>query len=356
MKFGLMCMLSDPGNVPQEHIFREVFEEVEYAEALGFDSVWLSEYHFSVHSPLGDALTLAAAIAQRTSRIKIGTAVVPLPFHHPLRLAEQAALVDVLSAGRLLLGMGRGYQPSEFASFGKDPEQSRSMFQESLSIVQKAFTEENFSYTGHFWNIQDVTLFPKPLQQPHPPFYMAAVTPPSYRLAADLGLPILRSPNFTRMELVEQQWQVYCERLQKRGLDADDMDQPLLMKTYVGETEEEAVRVAEPHARWFHRLLGGLLPGASGKSIPAGYELLGLERKHHEEANFDDLYEWGSCYGTPARVIDLIKQSVKRTGTNHWLADMKFGGMPHDKTMKSMELFARHVMPALRDPQPPWSR
>ncbi len=349
MQFGLMYLFSDFESVPQDRVFRDVLDEIEYAEELGFDSVWLPEHHFSVYGMLGDTLTLAAAIAQRTSRIKIGTAVVLLPMNHPLRVAEQAALVDVLSDGRLLLGVGRGYQPSEFAGFGVDPGQSRAMFQESLELLLKAFTEEQFSYAGEFWSAKDVTLFPKPIQQPHPPLYMAAVTPPSYELAADLGLSTLRSPNFTRMDLVEQQWQVYCDRLRERGLDASQMDQPMLMKTYVADTEEEAKRDAEPHAMWFHRLLGRLLPGAPGKPIHAGYELYGEVQKRHEEVTFDDLYEWGSCYGTPERVTERIKQYVTRSGTNHWLAEMKFGGMPHAKAMKSMELFAQHVMPALRE-------
>lgn len=349
VQFGLMYLFSDFGNVPQAQVFREVLDEIQYAEDLGFDSVWLPEHHFSVYGMLGDTLTLAAAIAQRTRRIKIGTAVILLPMSHPLRVAEQAALVDVLSDGRLLLGVGRGYQPGEFAGYGIDPGQSRGMFHESVDLLRKAFLEEKFSYTGKFWSARDVTLFPKPIQKPHPPLYLAAVTPPSYELAADLGMSTLRSPNFTRMDLVEQQWKVYRDRLRARGIDAAKMDQPMLMKTYVAETEEEAKRDAEPCAMWFHRLLGSLLPGAPGKAIHSGYELYGQVQKHHTEVTFEDLYEWGSCYGTPEHVIERIKQYVARAGTNHWLAEMKFGGMPHDKAMKSMELFAKHVMPALRD-------
>lgn len=348
MKFGLMYLFSDFGSVPQNQVFKDVLAEIEYAEELGFDSVWLPEHHFSVYGMLGDTLTLAAAIAQRTRRIKIGTAVVLLPMNHPLRVAEQAALVDVLSDGRLLLGVGRGYQPSEFAGFGIDAGQSRGMFEESLEILRKAFTGERFSHQGKYWNVQDAALYPRPIQQPHPPFYLAAVTPPSYELAADLGWSTLRSPNFTRMDLIEQLWKVYRDRLQARGIDAGQMDQPMLMKTYVAETEAEAKRDAEPHAMWFHRLLGSLMPGAPGKQVHAGYELYSRVQKRHEEVTFDDLYEWGACYGTPDRVIERIKQYAQRAGTNHWLAEMKFGGMSHDKAMRSMELFARRVMPALR--------
>lgn len=137
-----MYLFSDVGHISQEQVFQEFLDEVSYAEELGFDSVWLPEHHFSVYGMLGDTLTMAAAISQRTTRIKIGTAVLTLPLNHPVRVAEQAALVDVLSSGRLLLGLGRAYQPPEFAGFGVPAEQSRAMFEEGLEIIRRVFTEE----------------------------------------------------------------------------------------------------------------------------------------------------------------------------------------------------------------------
>ena len=152
---------------------------------MGFDAIWLLEHHFSIYGILGDTLTLAAAISQRTKRIKIGTSEVLLPLQHPVRIAERAALVDMLSNGRLLLGLGRAYQPKEFAGFDMDPAESRERFNEGLEMLLGTFTQKNFSYEGKYWSCNDVTLFPKPVQQPHPPIYMAAVSPPSYQLAAE---------------------------------------------------------------------------------------------------------------------------------------------------------------------------
>ena len=140
MKFGLFYLFSAFGDMPQDRIFSEVLEEIDYGEELGFDSVWLPEHHFSVYGTLGNPMTLAAAIAQRTKRMLIGTAVMVLPFQHPLRLAEDAALVDALSGGRLLLGIGRGYQVPEFDVLDVPQDQSRAMFLESLEIIKKAFT------------------------------------------------------------------------------------------------------------------------------------------------------------------------------------------------------------------------
>ncbi len=166
MQFGLMYLFSEYGNVPQAQVFSEFLEEIELAEELGFDAIWLPEHHFSIYGILGDTLTLAAAISQRTKRIKIGTSVVLLPLQHPVRIAEQAALVDMLSDGRLLLGLGRAYQPKEFAGFGIDPAESRERFNEGLEMLLGAFTQDNFSYEGKYWPCNDVTLFPKPVQHP----------------------------------------------------------------------------------------------------------------------------------------------------------------------------------------------
>ena len=143
MKFGLFYLFSDFGNIPQQQLFDEVLEEIERGEELGFESVWLPEHHFAIYGMLGNPLLLAVAVAQRTQKMKIGTAVAVLPFQHPLRVAEDAATVDALSGGRLLLGVGRGYQPPEFHGFGLRQEESSAMFEESLEIMTRALSGED---------------------------------------------------------------------------------------------------------------------------------------------------------------------------------------------------------------------
>ena len=150
IKFGLFYLFSDFGNIPQDQIFREVLDEIEYGEELGFDSIWLPEHHFAIYGTLGNPMTLAAAISQRTTRMRIGTAIMVLPFQHPLRLAEDAALVDNLSGGRLMLGLGRGYQPPEFHGFGIPQENSTDMFNEGFDILKKALSGEKFTYNGDY--------------------------------------------------------------------------------------------------------------------------------------------------------------------------------------------------------------
>ncbi|MBT3536040.1 MAG: LLM class flavin-dependent oxidoreductase [Rhodospirillaceae bacterium] len=349
MKFGMMYLFSEYGSIPQSQVFKEFIEEVELAEELGFDSIWLPEHHFSVYGILGDTLTMAAAIAQRTKKIKIGTAVVLLPLNHPVRVAEQAALVDCLSDGRLLLGVGRAYQPGEFGGFGISPDTSRERFFEAMDILLKCFKGEKFSHSGEFWTVDDVELYPRPVQDPYPPIYMAAVSPPSYQLAAKHGLSILRAPRFTSMNVVQEQFAEYTKYMRDAGRDPLAMDQPMLMQTFVAETEKEAKKTAEVHAIWYHELFQKVLPGAPGKKIHKGYEIYDVVRKNHAKVTYDDLAEWGSAFGDPEQVADRIVTYAQEAGVNHWMAEMKFGGMSHEDTMRSMRLFATEVMPRVND-------
>ncbi len=354
MKVGLFYLFSEFGDIPQDRIFSEVLEEIDYGEELGFDSVWLPEHHFSVYGTLGNPLTFASAITQRTKRMLIGTAVMVLPFQHPLRLAEDAALVDAMSGGRLLLGMGRGYQVPEFDVFDIPQDASRAMFMESLDIIKMAFTEDNFSYDGKFWKLKNATVFPKPVQKPHPPIYWAGISPATYELAGRLGYNILRGPNFTSISAVEQAFATYTESLEKHGHDLDKMDLPFALKIYVAPTDEEA-KAEIHHALWFYHTLAKLLPGAPGRPTPAGYEQYPRDPSSLAALTADQLWDAtvdvgsGTVFGSPGRVIEQLRFYMSRTRINHWMLWFKVGGLEHSKVLRSMELFTKHVMPALRE-------
>ncbi len=350
MQFGMFYLFSDFGDIPQDQVFNEVLEEIEYAEELGFDSIWLPEHHFEVYGMLGNPLTFAAAIAQRTKRMKIGTAIMVLPFQHPLRVAEDAALVDALSGGRLLLGLGRGYQPPEFHGFGIPQENSSAMFTEAFEILQRALSGEKFTYDGQFWKIEEPTeIFPKPIQKPHPPFYLASVTPRSLEVAARHGMSLLRAPQFSDLDTVSAAFETYKEKMREYGGDPDKLDQPLSVRTYVAPTDEEA-KAATSHAVWFYKLLATLLPGAPGRPAPpSGYENYPRDPGVLSEITEDQVWERGTCFGSPERVTELMKRYMHALGTSHFMVQMRIGGLEHDKVMRSMELFARHVMPALRE-------
>lgn len=348
MKVGLFYLFSEFAGVPQSEIINDTLVEVEYAEELGFDAVWLPEHHFSVYGILGNPFVMAAAIAQRTKRMQIGTAVMVLPLQHPLRVAEDGAMVDVLSGGRLLMGVGRGYQNPEFDTLGVPQGESRAMFDESLEIIEKAWTQDEFSHDGRFWRIENAAVYPKPIQKPHPPIFWAAASAETYKLAARKGYALLRSPNFSTMDIVENSFNKYLVDLRANGFDPEQMEHPAAIKLYVAPTDEEARRDAIPHALWFFRKLASLIPGAPGRPARAGYEQYTSLPSTLASVTEDDLWEWGVCYGSPERVAERLRVFIQRTGTNHILAHMKIGGLEHAKVMRSMELFAKHVMPTLR--------
>ena len=358
MKFGLFYLFSEFGDVPQARIFSEVLEEIDYGEELGFDSVWLPEHHFSVYGTLGNPMTFASAIAQRTKKMLIGTAVMVVPFQHPLRLAEDAALVDALSGGRLLLGLGRGYQVPEFDVLDIPQHASRAMFLEALDIIIKAFTEDNFSHEGKFWKVRNATVFPKPVQKPHPPIYWAGISPATYEIAGRRGYNILRGPNFTSIAAVEEAFDIYTKSLREHGHDLEQMDLPFSLKVYVAPTDEEA-KAEIHHAVWFYHTLAKLLPGAPGRPTPAGYEHYPRDPSFLGKLTPEQLWEAdvdvgsGTVFGSPERVLRQLRYYMSRTRINHWMLWFKIGGLEHKKVLRSMDLFTRYVMPALRESEVP---
>ena len=177
MRCGVFSLLS----VPEPHLETELTQgELEincYAEEAGFDAVWLAEHSGSHYGLICSPQVMAAAIAARTRRIRIGTAVSVLPLHHPLRLANDFAMVDVLSGGRLNYGVGRGYSQDEYSAFSVPMEENRARFHEALEVILRAWTNERFSYDGVYYHIPATQSVPKPIQKPHPPHCVAASSP-----------------------------------------------------------------------------------------------------------------------------------------------------------------------------------
>ena len=179
MKFGVFQLLHSADKGPAKEVYDNALEQARLADELGFEGIWLAEHHFSSYGYSPNPLTFAVKIADQTKHIRIGTAVVVLPLYHPLRLAEEIALTDQLTDGRLEVGLGRGYQRYEFERLGLDLDDSRPMFDEALEIIQLALTQESFRYEGKYYQLPETTIFPRPLQQPHPPFWIAAQSPSS---------------------------------------------------------------------------------------------------------------------------------------------------------------------------------
>ena len=154
-------------------VYEDILRGAELAEELGFDSVWIAEHAFSEHSIISSPHSLLAAIAAKTKRVKVGVACTIVPWHAPLRLAQDLATLDIISQGRLIVGAGRGYQKREFDIYGLDIAESRDRFIEGMDIAVRSWTEDTFSYDGDYFSFPEVRVIPKPVQQPHPPIFMA---------------------------------------------------------------------------------------------------------------------------------------------------------------------------------------
>src|SRR6516162_11135498 len=192
MEFGLFHEFQKSHDTSEEDAFSQSFALVDAAEQWGLDAMWLAELHFAPdRSVLASPLILAAAIAQRTRRIKIGTAVQVLPLCHPLRLAEEGATVDQISRGRLIFGVGRSGLPRTYEDYGVSYTESRARFAEALEIVEQAWSQPAVKYDGKYYSFHNIAVTPKPYQQPYPPIRIAAASPDTYPAVGARGLPIL---------------------------------------------------------------------------------------------------------------------------------------------------------------------
>jgi alkanesulfonate monooxygenase SsuD/methylene tetrahydromethanopterin reductase-like flavin-dependent oxidoreductase (luciferase family) len=347
MKFGTFHLFQKPPGWSDAAVFRAEFEQIEQAEALGFDGVWLAEHHFQWYGIATDVLTLAAWVAARTQRVRIGTAIVVLPFHNPLRLAEQAAMVDVISGGRLDLGVGRGYQAAEYAGFNLAMDESKARFQEGVDILVKAWTQERFSHEGRFYEVHDVSVLPKPLQQPHPPVYVASwMTPETIRYAADRGFPIM-SPAGLAADQIRTNYQLYRETLQIKGRPASGLELPALVHVYVDENEDRARDTGTEYSMRY---------GASLATLGTPVQKDGvLSRDYKDYRSFGEsghaLRETRQelmVFGTPDTVARRIEWLRRELGVNYVMCWMNMGGLEQDRVLRSMRLFSEEVMPRFR--------
>jgi alkanesulfonate monooxygenase SsuD/methylene tetrahydromethanopterin reductase-like flavin-dependent oxidoreductase (luciferase family) len=345
MQCGLFTELQCPPDRQESQLYDEVLEQITQAEAMQFHAVWLAELHFHRRfSILSAPLLTAAAAAQRTQHIRLGIAVNVLPLHQPVRLAEEGAVLDVLSHGRLDFGVGRGHPfPGVYENFGISAEESRARFAEALDILIGAWSHDSFSYQGQFFQVSDLTVVPKPVQQPHPPIFIAAGSPETYSSAGQRGLSILVpghvQPMATLRENVRQYWQ-----LGRAAGHAERLHVTLLMPVYVADNQRQAEAEAEPHAMYYYNVLGGLLSG----QVPDSYQRYGESRRRLETLTYEAIRGERAIFGEPAYCRERLQQLREDFGAQQLMAWMDIGGMPHDKVLRSMRLFAEGVAPALQ--------
>ncbi len=375
MKFDLLYELQMPKPHDERSEYRcyhEALEQIELADRLGFDTVWEVEHHFLTefaHSSAPEVFLAAAS--QRTQRIRLGHGVVLLPhrFNHPIRVAERVAALDILSGGRVEFGTGRSSQ-YEQAGFEVDTERSREMWQESLEMIPRMWTEDPFEYTGRFVSVPPRSILPKPLQKPHPPIWMAATSPLSWEIAGRNGIGILGLTIFVSVPQLAERVRAYRAALATAkpvGKFVNDRVGAFTI-VHVADSMEEAIRnggadAAINYLLYAFRVLGGFAD-PSGRGMQREYADLEIKSTPYRDliakeypiivkmqqgrCTFEDLdAEDMVIVGDVDHVIRKVER-YQQAGLDHFIALMQADRIPHEKVMRSIELFATRVIPRFR--------
>jgi alkanesulfonate monooxygenase SsuD/methylene tetrahydromethanopterin reductase-like flavin-dependent oxidoreductase (luciferase family) len=334
MKFGVFYQMPCAEHQQPAVRYQETIAQVQLADQLGFDSAWLAELHFnSRFSVMSAPMMVASAIAQTTIRIKIGTAVHLMPLHHPIRLAEEAATLDVLSGGRSIFGIGRGAIPTHFQGYGIDQEQARDRFLEGLEMVLGMWTQEEFSYRGQYYQADALSVEPRPLQQPHPPVYIAANSPDTFGIVGELGHNILVAPTIVTAQGAVDGLALYRSQLAENGHDENELAVNVTAHVHVADSEAEARAGFEST---INNYLGTLRDmGGSGRGSARAHAL-----------DYQTVRDEFAAVGTPEQVAEKLQLFQSRYGPQGFICWFNTGGMlPHEAVTNSMRLFAEEVMP-----------
>jgi alkanesulfonate monooxygenase SsuD/methylene tetrahydromethanopterin reductase-like flavin-dependent oxidoreductase (luciferase family) len=349
MEFGMFHEFQCPPGLSEEQAFAESFEQVEAAEQLGLDAMWLAELHMLPRrSVLSAPLTIASAIAARTRKIKIGLAVQVLPLCHPLRVAEEAATVDHISHGRLIFGVGRSGFPRTYEAYGVPYGESRERFGEVLEIIKRAWTETSFSYHGKYYGFDKVHLVPKPYQKPHPPIRVAATSADTFAGIGKLGYPIFVAVRLGTLSELAPNIEVYREAYQAAGHSGEGQVF-LRVPLYVAETEARARSEPEESIMSFYRFLGSMLEKSASSAGVRAIEQRAERGQRLQTIAYEEALRDKVIVGTAEMVSQRINQLRGELGLNGILAELNCGSLiPHAKVMKSLELLCEKVMPQFR--------
>ena len=340
MDIGTFLLMQSPTARPSEEVYARGIEQAQAAESLGFRNAWLGEHHFSTYGYLSRPVQLATYIAAKTTRLRVGTAVIVVPLHHPLLIAEEIAMLDILSGGRLDIGLGRGYQRYEFERFGLKLDTSGEVWNESIDVLLKSFEGKPFSYEGKLFKIPETSVFPQPMQRPHPPIWVTAQSPYAIETTVRRGFNVLTGGFGLSIERLAEFRRIFDGVVDK----VKPAKRPLVgvqRAVYVTNDAADA-RDAVEHARWNMRVT---------LSLRNNYERvdkgLAVPVPGPTEPTFDELVENHLIIGTPETCIRQIKRVQDMVGISHFNCSFWFGDLSQKRVLNSMELFSKEVMPAL---------
>jgi natural product biosynthesis luciferase-like monooxygenase protein len=323
-------------------LYAHWLEQIDAAEDLGFDSLWVTEHHFRYFGGMmpSPSVILAAA-AQRTRILRLGASVSILPMHNPLRIAEEFAMVDLLSNGRLNFGAGRGMHPTEYAVFGYEWSNAQSRLAEALDIVIKAWTGGEFEWKGAYYQFPKLNVYPKPLQKPYPPIYITANRElENFQMIGRRGHHLMTLPWVATNELQAPRVRHYQDALRAAGHSVDDKEVFVMYPVYVGDDDAQAhAEVIDHWQRWRVFALAALnLDPSKGEAYDRVF--------NHLEYNAM-VRDSRGVFGGPETCARILRKIIDVVGVTHIGLTFHFGGLSQGKVLKSMERFARQVRPAL---------
>jgi alkanesulfonate monooxygenase SsuD/methylene tetrahydromethanopterin reductase-like flavin-dependent oxidoreductase (luciferase family) len=336
MTFGLFFLNSvAPWKTDAEEL-RNGLDQIKLADELGFHSAWIAEHNARAYGVVSSTAVYLSAAAAMTKNIKLGSAVSRLPLHHPLQLAEDMALVDVISDGRLYLGVGKGYDKLEFDAYNADFEDRHDRYLESLDILTTALQNPTVNYSGKFFDIKDIPVYPRPIQNPRPPiFVMVSGNDASMINAAKQGHSFVLGG--IKNDDTKHKIGLYREHALDSGLPQEYVEEAVarsgkLLFCFVGETTEEAQEDYRQGLEWY----------MSERDNRPTFGVISRDR----EVDYDSfLQSENTLVGSPEKVIKDIERYKQETGLNNIILWMNIGGQQQEKVEKSMKLFSEKVMP-----------
>ena len=340
MKFGDFLFPESANPALDGAVIDDALREAVLCDQLGMDAVWLAEHHFDGNCAYVDPLTFAAAIAAATRRVQIGFGVIQTSLYHPIRLAEQLALLDHLSKGRLLVGLGRGtfFNIYEYQGFGLDADEAQARFEEAEEIMRKGWTSEtSFEHRGRFWTLNVPMLRPRPYTKPHPMIFRASSSEGSLRELGRQGRPILLNPQ--SLETTRQRVEIYRQGMREGGFSEEQIAHNagqiwVWRSIYVGETDRDAEAVGRPAFEAtieYRKQMRNRIKAEQGVML-SPHLAPGLH---------------GFLCGAPATVAEELA-ALAQIGIGGALMQFRLGAMPHETAVQSIERFLRHVAPEFR--------
>jgi alkanesulfonate monooxygenase SsuD/methylene tetrahydromethanopterin reductase-like flavin-dependent oxidoreductase (luciferase family) len=350
MKFGLFYQLPCAPEQDEVTRYHETMEQIVYADELGFDVAWLAELHFNrPFSIMPAPLIVAAVLAQRTTRIRLGLAVALLPLEHPLRTAEEGATVDILSQGRLELGVGRGTIALHFQGLNVPREESRTRFEEALTILERAWTQETCTFDGTYYHVPPTRVVPRPVQKPHPPLRIAANSTDSAIFAGTRGYPVFLASPINPLQKLPEHINLYRQAFRTAGHRGRRPDVAIVFFTQVADSAAQARQQVEPSTMHYFRTLTQQAH-LGERDEATSYAYLQEVRQRQESLTWSDIDATMGIYGSPAACIQKIKDIHQQCGMDQLVCWFNPGGLvPHQQVLVNMRRFAEAVMPAVRE-------